>query len=100
VTLSRCLGLALSSWPSSVLANIDLTCLSPLSCDVKVFLPTPHAGFAAVRAGLVTDTFLEAMTVEPVKRQYSDYVLTSEIEDKIELLQSGQHIAVKTFEKE
>jgi len=54
-------------------------------------LPTPHSGFAALRAGLVTDTYLEAMTVEPVKRQYSDYVMTSEIEDKIELLQSGKH---------
>jgi len=53
-----------------------------------VFLPAPHVGFAG-RTGLVADTFLEAMTVEPLKRQYSDYTITQEIEDKIEELQNG-----------
>lgn len=39
-----------------------------------VFLPKPYTGFQAMRAGLLTDTFLLATKVDPVKQKYSQIV--------------------------
>lgn len=36
-----------------------------------IFLVAPYHGFRAVRAGLTTDTFIEAMHVEPSKKSYT-----------------------------
>jgi DNA replication licensing factor MCM7 len=35
-----------------------------------IFLPTPYTGFKAIRAGLLTDTYLEAQFVRQHKKQY------------------------------
>jgi len=57
-----------------------------------VFLPSPHQGFAALKAGLITDTYLEAMTIEQLKQHYSDYVVTDEIALEIEKLKSDPDV--------
>lgn len=51
-----------------------------------VFLPVPYSGFKAFRAGLLTDTFLEAHYIVREKEQYADMNLTPEIRFKIEQL--------------
>ncbi len=45
-----------------------------------IFLPTPYTGFKAIRAGLLTDTYLEAQHVSQHKKAYEDLVLA---DDKI-----------------
>ncbi|PHH56149.1 DNA replication licensing factor mcm7 [Ceratocystis fimbriata CBS 114723] len=49
-----------------------------------IFLPTPYTGFRAMRAGLLTDTYVEAHHVVQHKKAYSDmlvdYSLTARIE--------------------
>ncbi|KAF3282723.1 Mcm2-7 hexameric complex component [Orbilia oligospora] len=37
-----------------------------------IFLPTPYTGFRAIRAGLLTDTYLEAQYVTQHKKQYHE----------------------------
>ena len=44
-----------------------------------IFLPTPYTGFRGMRAGLLQDTFLEAMHVHQLKKQYHAMELTPEI---------------------
>ncbi|EDR14562.1 DNA replication licensing factor MCM7 [Laccaria bicolor S238N-H82] len=44
-----------------------------------VFLPTPYTGFQAIRAGLLTDTYLEAHYIHQLKKQYSEMEITPEI---------------------
>lgn len=38
-----------------------------------IFLPIPYTGFRAMRAGLVADTFLEAMSITHFKKKYEEY---------------------------
>ncbi|GLT56872.1 hypothetical protein SLA2020_298870 [Shorea laevis] len=37
-----------------------------------IFLPVPYTGFRALRAGLVADTYLEAMSVTHFKKKYEE----------------------------
>lgn len=37
-----------------------------------IFLPIPYVGFRAMRAGLVADTYLEAMSVSHFKKKYEE----------------------------
>lgn len=56
-----------------------------------VFLPTPYTGFKAIRAGLLTDTYLEAQHVNQHKKAYDDIVLAQPtIRRMNELERSGQ----------
>ncbi|KAJ8440844.1 hypothetical protein Cgig2_000732 [Carnegiea gigantea] len=48
-----------------------------------IFLPIPYTGFRAMRAGLVADTYLEAMSVTHFKRKYEEYELRSDEEEQI-----------------
>ncbi|CAA7271618.1 unnamed protein product [Cyclocybe aegerita] len=48
-----------------------------------IFLPVPYTGFQAIRAGLLTDTYLEAHHVHQLKKQYSEMELTPDIERQI-----------------
>ncbi len=43
-----------------------------------IFLPTPYTGFRAMRAGLVADTYLEAMSVTQTKKRYDEWVSSSQ----------------------
>ncbi|KDR81703.1 hypothetical protein GALMADRAFT_221568 [Galerina marginata CBS 339.88] len=52
-----------------------------------IFLPIPYTGFQAIRAGLLTDTYLEVHYVHQLKKQYNEMEVTPEIERKIAELQ-------------
>ncbi|KAI0042683.1 MCM-domain-containing protein [Auriscalpium vulgare] len=53
-----------------------------------IFLPIPYTGFQAIRAGLLTDTYLEVHHIHQLKKQYSDMEVTPAISAAIEELQS------------
>jgi DNA replication licensing factor MCM7 len=57
-----------------------------------IFLPIPYTGFKAVRAGLLTDTLLEAQYIEKKIKQYSAIESTAEIEEKINRLREGDDV--------
>jgi DNA replication licensing factor MCM7 len=52
-----------------------------------IFLPIPYTGYQAVRAGLLTDTYLETHYVHQEKKQYSAMTLTPEMQTAISELQ-------------
>ena len=56
-----------------------------------IFLPTPYTGFKAIKAGLLTDTYLEAQYVHQHKKKYDNMVLApTTISRMNELERSGQ----------
>lgn len=56
-----------------------------------IFLPTPYTGFKAIRAGLLTDTYLEAQYVMQHKKAYDDIVLAQPTLRRMnELMSTGQ----------
>ncbi|KAG6876746.1 Mcm2-7 hexameric complex component [Termitomyces sp. T159_Od127] len=48
-----------------------------------IFLPIPYSGFQAIRAGLLTDTYLETHHIHQLKKQYDEMEITPEIERAI-----------------
>ncbi|KAH7889611.1 minichromosome maintenance protein mcm7p [Phlebopus sp. FC_14] len=52
-----------------------------------VFLPIPYTGYQAIRAGLLTDTYLEAHHIHQLKKQYSDMEMTPQIQQQIAEMQ-------------
>lgn len=48
-----------------------------------IFLPSPYTGFRALKAGLLTETFLEAQYVQQHKKQYESLDITPEIRDQM-----------------
>ncbi|KAK0533627.1 DNA replication licensing factor MCM7 [Tilletia horrida] len=60
-----------------------------------IFLPMPYVGFRAIRAGLLTDTYLEAQHVHQVKKQYNELELTPEIEERIARLKQDPALYAK-----
>ncbi|KAF7980158.1 hypothetical protein HWV62_39617 [Athelia sp. TMB] len=48
-----------------------------------IFLPIPYTGFQAVRAGLLTDTYLDVQHIHQLKKQYSEMEITPAIERAI-----------------
>lgn len=56
-----------------------------------IFLPTPYTGFRAIRAGLLTDTYVEAQHITQHKKAYQDLKVNPEIISRIEAFKaSGQ----------
>lgn len=53
-----------------------------------IFLPIPYTGFQAIRAGLLTDTYLEVHHIHQLKKQYSEMEMTPEIHRSIEELKA------------
>jgi len=51
-----------------------------------IFLPSPHVGFRAIRAGLITDTYLEAHYVHSLKKQYDQMDSTPEMDEIVNKL--------------
>ena len=49
-----------------------------------IFLPTPYTGFKGMRAGLLTDTFLEAHHVLQHKKAYSEMIVDERLVRRIE----------------
>ncbi|KAL7818985.1 MCM2/3/5 family domain-containing protein [Trichoderma gracile] len=56
-----------------------------------IFLPTPYTGFKAIRAGLLTDTYLEAHHIHQHKKAYSEMIVDPQLVRRIDRYrQSGQ----------
>ncbi|KAI9314944.1 MCM2/3/5 family-domain-containing protein [Dichotomocladium elegans] len=60
-----------------------------------IFLPMPYTGFKALRAGLLTDTYLEAQFVHRLKKQYDQIEMTPEEEEKLRVLEQDPNIYSK-----
>lgn len=54
-----------------------------------IFLPTPYTGFRAIRAGLLTDTYLEAQYITQHKKSYNELQMENRTLRKIEQYQSS-----------
>lgn len=50
-----------------------------------VFLPEPYTGFRAMRAGLLTSTYLEAQQIEHMKESYRDLMEKQAAQDRIQV---------------
>lgn len=48
-----------------------------------IFMPSPYTGFRALKAGLLTETYLETQFVYQHKKQYDSLEITPEIEARI-----------------
>ncbi|KAM1475478.1 hypothetical protein ACFX2I_031363 [Malus domestica] len=60
-----------------------------------IFLPIPYTGFRAMRAGLVADTYLEAMSITHTKKKYEDYELIGDEEEQVARLAEDGNIYEK-----
>ncbi|KAJ6597263.1 MCM2/3/5 family-domain-containing protein [Mycena vulgaris] len=63
-----------------------------------IFLPIPYTGFQAIRAGLLTDTYLESHSIHQQKKQYSEMQRTPEIEQQIAELKRDPGVYSKLAE--
>lgn len=55
-----------------------------------IFLPTPYTGFKAMRAGLLTDTYLEAHNIIQHKKAYDEMIIDEKLLRRISVFsQSG-----------
>ncbi|KAF8511140.1 MCM2/3/5 family-domain-containing protein [Hysterangium stoloniferum] len=60
-----------------------------------IFLPTPYTGFQAIRAGLLTDTYLEIHHIHQLKKQYSEMQITPEIQAAVDELHQDRYLYTK-----
>ncbi|RKO97272.1 hypothetical protein CXG81DRAFT_28796 [Caulochytrium protostelioides] len=54
-----------------------------------IYLPIPFTGFKAIRAGLLTDTYLEAHDILPLKKSYREMELTDAVRAEIEAIRAA-----------
>ena len=55
-----------------------------------IFLPSPYTGFKALKAGLLTETYLEAQFVRQHKKKFGSFQLTPEAESRVsEIISDG-----------
>ncbi|MCJ1406616.1 Mcm2-7 hexameric complex component [Ptychographa xylographoides] len=57
-----------------------------------IFLPTPYTGFKAIRAGLLTDTYLEAQHVNQHKKAYDNLIVDAKTFRRIEQYKNSGHM--------
>lgn len=57
-----------------------------------IFLPTPYTGFKAIRAGLLTDTYLEAQHVTQHKKAYDELIVDARTLRRIEQHKHSGHM--------
>ncbi|KAE9409787.1 minichromosome maintenance protein mcm7p [Gymnopus androsaceus JB14] len=60
-----------------------------------IFLPIPYTGFQAIRAGLLTDTYLEVHHIHQEKKQYADMETTPEMQQTIDELKVDPSLYTK-----
>ncbi|OJT02543.1 DNA replication licensing factor mcm7 [Trametes pubescens] len=60
-----------------------------------IFLPIPYTGYQAIRAGLLTDTYLEVHHINQLKKQYSAMEITPEIQRAIDGLRDDPQLYMK-----
>ena len=62
-------------------------------CDIGgIFLPTPYTGFKAIRAGLLTDTYLEAQHINQHKKAYEEMTFDARTFQRIEKYKHSGHM--------
>ncbi|AMD20795.1 HDR053Cp [Eremothecium sinecaudum] len=55
-----------------------------------IYLPSPYTGFKALKAGLLTETYLEAQNVLQHKKKFSAFEITPEVEQRVhEIVKQG-----------
>lgn len=55
-----------------------------------IYLPSPYTGFKALKAGLLTETYLETQDVFQHKKKFSSFEITLEVERRVfEIVQKG-----------
>ncbi|EIN07044.1 MCM-domain-containing protein [Punctularia strigosozonata HHB-11173 SS5] len=57
-----------------------------------IFLPVPYTGYQAVRAGLLTDTYLEVHHILQLKKQYDEMEITPQVQAELEKLRQDPDI--------
>lgn len=57
-----------------------------------IFLPIPYTGFKAIRAGLLTDTYLEAQHITHHKKAYDSLILDARTFRRIEKYKDSGHM--------
>jgi DNA replication licensing factor MCM7 len=57
-----------------------------------IFLPTPYTGFKAMRAGLLTDTYLEAHHIIQHKKAYDEMVIDPRLVRRIDQFRQSGHV--------
>ncbi|KAI7900409.1 DNA replication licensing factor MCM7 [Cokeromyces recurvatus] len=57
-----------------------------------IFLPMPYTGFRALRAGLLTDTYMEVQHVHRLKKQYDEIEMSAEDEQVINQLKTDPNV--------
>ncbi|GBG59606.1 hypothetical protein CBR_g49870 [Chara braunii] len=57
-----------------------------------IFLPAPQAGFRAMRAGLVADTYLETMSITQYKKRYEEYEHHPEAREEVDRIARGGEV--------
>lgn len=57
-----------------------------------IFLPTPYTGFKAIKAGLLTDTYLEAQHINQHKKAYESLVFDARTFRRIEQYKNSGHM--------
>ncbi|GMM33876.1 mini-chromosome maintenance complex protein 7 [Saccharomycopsis crataegensis] len=53
-----------------------------------IFLPSPYTGFQALRAGLLTDTYLEAQFIRQHKKSYQSLNMDIDVEIKLDAIRA------------
>ena len=57
--------------------------LSEVECFPGIFLPTPYAGWQALRAGLIADTYVQAQVIVQEKKSYGDIIMSDELKVRV-----------------
>ncbi|KAB5579954.1 MCM2/3/5 family-domain-containing protein [Coniochaeta sp. 2T2.1] len=57
-----------------------------------IFLPTPYTGFKAMRAGLLTDTYLEAHHIRQHKKAYDEMTIDPQLVRRIDQFRQSGHV--------
>eukprot|EP00897_Mesotaenium_endlicherianum_P004516 jgi/Mesen1/4092/ME000214S03275 len=60
-----------------------------------VFLPMPHVGFRAMRAGLTADTFLEATSITHFKKRYQERAESVGVQEQLQQLAEDGDVYTK-----
>ena len=60
-----------------------------------IFLPEPYTGFRAMRAGLLTSTYLEAQAVTHMKASYQEHSRDAALRSKIEVSVLSSPLALR-----
>ncbi len=57
-----------------------------------IFLPTPYTGFKAMRAGLLTDTYVEAHHISQHKKAYEEMIIDPQLVRRIDQFRQSGHV--------